>query len=63
MSAFNKDSGRHASAVQIREEMEEGNYRPITAKITSRHCASDETAEQRRTRHAEATGTRRGLWK
>lgn len=63
MAACNMDTGRHANAALVRESVQEGQYRPVTVKVTMRHAAATETATERRERHAEATGTRRSLWK
>lgn len=63
MTAMLMDRGRHANVVLIQEGVEAGEYRPVTIKVTSHHCPTTETAKERQARHAEATGTKRGMWK
>jgi hypothetical protein len=64
MAAFNMDSGSHAGAARRHEALVEGERRPVTgARTTTRLCSTGETVEQRKARHAEATGTRKSLWK
>ena len=62
MNAALQNHGRSAVKERV-EEMGTGTRRPVTEKVTVYHGKSTETAEQRKARHARATGTSRALWK
>ena len=63
MPAFNMDNGRHAFRAPTLARATE-SQRPVTGvKVTVKLCRTDETANERRARHAQATGTTRGMWK
>jgi hypothetical protein len=51
------DEGRHAFSAPKLER------KPVTGVKVKVTLVYNETAEQRKGRHAEETGTRRGMWK
>jgi len=58
------DNGRHQNAARVREAQANGEGSAVTGvKITVKLNYGDETTDERRTKHAQATGTSRGLWK
>jgi hypothetical protein len=65
MAACNMDNGRHRNAARARQELAGGERVPVTgAKTTVKlFNPTGETPEQRKARHAQATGTRPALWK
>ena len=62
MNAALQNHGRSAVKERV-EEMGTGTRRPVTEKVTVHHSPTEETATERKARHAQSTGTSRALWK